>query len=67
MTATDRLLTKIDIFPGLKTYSSLLNTTGMLVCHGLGYHTFSNEAWGLAITATLAFWKLGQDRHRGTR
>jgi len=57
-----RLVKLFDIFPGMKTYASLINIFGMLICQGGGFHTFSHEAWGSAVTAALLFWKLGQDR-----
>lgn len=58
----ERFLKLFDIFPGLKTYSALTTVLGMLTCQGMGFHTFPNEAWGVAITAVLTFWKMGQDR-----
>lgn len=57
-----RLVKFFDIFPGLKTYASLITIFGMLICQGGGFHAFSGEAWGAAVTAVLTFWKLGQDR-----
>ena len=58
----ERFLKLFDIFPGLKTYSGFVTLAGMLICQGFGFHQFPNEAWGGVITATLTFWKMGQDR-----
>ncbi len=57
-----QLLGKLDVFPGAKTFITLLVALGMMVCQMRGYHTFSNEAWGIVGINGLIFYKLGQDR-----
>ena len=57
-----KLLSMIDVFPGQKTYATMLIAIGMMVCQMMGYHSFSAEAWGvLGITGSV-FWKMGMDR-----
>jgi hypothetical protein len=34
----------------------------MVVCQMLGFHSFSQEAWGLVGIGGAATWKMGQDR-----
>ena len=52
----------MDVFPGAKTYISLLTLIAMFVCQNMGYHVFSKEEWGVVTTSTAVFWKMGLDR-----
>ena len=51
-----------SMVPGHKTYILLGIGMLMMVCQGLGYHHFSNEAWGMIGIGGAATWKMGQDR-----
>ena len=57
-----KLLGMIDVFPGAKTYITLVFAMGMKACQVMGYHVFSNEAWGIVGINAAIFWKMGQDR-----
>ena len=50
--------------PGHKTYILLGMGMLMMVCQRLGYHHFSNEAWGMIGIGSAATWKMGQDRNK---
>ena len=53
----------IDSFmPGYKTYAVWALAMGMMVCQMFGFHSFSNEAWGLVGITGMGTWKMGQDR-----
>jgi|TARA_R110002074_G_scaffold170499_1_gene332803 hypothetical protein len=53
-----------SMVPGHKTYILLGIGMLMMVCQGLGYHHFSNEAWGMIGIGGAATWKMGQDRNK---
>jgi len=57
-----KLIGMIDVFPGQKTYATGLFAIGMILCQGLGYHTFTPEAWGAVGITSGIFWKMSQDR-----
>jgi len=48
--------------PGQKTYALMIMGALMMGCQMLGYHTFSQEAWGLLGIGGAATWKMGADR-----
>ncbi len=48
--------------PGYKTYALMLIGALMMGCQMLGFHSFSQEAWGLLGIGGAATWKMGQDR-----
>ena len=57
------IITMIDkLMPGGKTYALMGLGVLMLVCQMMGFHTFSQEAWGLLGIGGAATWKIGADR-----
>ena len=57
------LIELIDkVSPGYKTYSLMAVAFLMMVCQMLGYHHFSQEAWGMLGIGGAATWKMGMDR-----
>jgi len=48
--------------PGYKTYALMLFGCGMMVCQMWGFHSFSQEAWGMLGIGGAATWKMGVDR-----
>ena len=48
--------------PGQKTYALMLIGALMMGCQMLGFHSFSQEAWGLLGIGGAATWKMGTDR-----
>lgn len=52
------------ISTGHKTYILLGFGMLMMVCQSLGYHHFSDEAWGMLGIGSAATWKMGQDRNK---
>ena len=57
------LIGAIDNFiPGYKTYVIWVIAMGMMVCQMFGFHSFSNEVWGLVGITGMGTWKMGQDR-----
>ncbi len=48
--------------PGYKTYALMLIGALMMGCQMLGFHSFSQEAWGLLGIGGAATWKMGADR-----
>ena len=57
------IITMIDkLMPGGKTYALMGLGVLMLVCQMMGFHTFSQEAWGLLGIGGAATWKIGTDR-----
>ncbi len=48
--------------PGYKTYALMLLGVLMMVCQMFGFHSFSQEAWGLLGIGGAATWKMGADR-----
>jgi hypothetical protein len=57
------LIELIDkVSPGYKTYSLMAVGFLMMVCQMLGYHHFTQEAWGMLGIGGAAAWKMGQDR-----
>jgi len=50
--------------PGYKTYALMLIGALMMGCQMLGFHNFSQEAWGLLGIGSAATWKMGQDRDK---
>lgn len=57
-----KFLGMIDVFPGKKTYLTILFAIGMVGCQMGGWHTFTPEAWGLVGINGALFYKMGQDR-----
>ena len=57
-----KLLSMVDVFPGAKTYMTLVFALGMVICQMMGYHTFSQEEWSAVGITGAIFWKIGQDR-----
>ena len=51
-------------FKGQKTYILMGLGMGMMVCQMLGYHSFSEEAWGMLGIGGAATWKMGLDRNK---
>jgi hypothetical protein len=39
----------------------------MMVCQMMGFHSFSQEAWGLLGIGGAATWKMGTDRGTTTK
>ena len=57
------LIELIDkVSPGYKTYGLMAIGFGMMGCQMLGYHHFTQEAWGMLGIGGAATWKMGQDR-----
>ena len=57
------IITLINIvMPGYKTYCILCVSMGMMACQMLGYHQFSQEAWGMVGIGGATTWKMGMDR-----
>lgn len=57
------IITMIDkLMPGGKTYALMGLGVLMTVCQMMGFHTFSQEAWGLLGIGGAATWKMGTDR-----
>jgi len=52
------------ISTGHKTYILLGLGMLMMICQSLGYHHFSDEAWGMLGIGSAATWKMGQDRNK---
>ena len=53
----------VDSFiPGYKTYVVWVCAMGMIVCQMFGFHSFSNEVWGMVGITGMGTWKMGQDR-----
>ena len=52
------------ISTGHKTYILLGLGMLMMFCQSLGYHHFSDEAWGMLGIGSAATWKMGQDRNK---
>ncbi|HIE78455.1 MAG TPA: hypothetical protein EYP92_06515 [Candidatus Thioglobus sp.] len=50
------------LLPGGKTYALMGLAILMVVCQMLGFHNFSQEAWGLLGIGGAATWKMGADR-----
>ena len=50
------------LLPGGKTYALMGLAILMVVCQMLGFHSFSQEAWGLVGIGGAATWKMGADR-----
>jgi len=50
------------VSPGYKTYSLMGIGMAMTVCQMMGYHHFSQEAWGMLGIGGAATWKMGMDR-----
>ncbi len=53
-----------SMFPGQKTYILLGMSMLMMVCQGLGFHSFSAEVWGMMGIGGAATWKMGADRKK---
>ena len=49
-------------FAGKKTYILMGLGMGMMVCQMFGFHSFSNEVWGMVGITGMGTWKMGQDR-----
>jgi hypothetical protein len=49
---------------GQKTYILMGLGMGMMVCQMMGYHSFSEEAWGMLGIGGAATWKMGIDRDK---
>ena len=47
---------------GQKTYILMILGMGMMACQMFGYHSFSEEAWGMLGIGGAATWKIGIDR-----
>jgi len=57
------IITMIDkLMPGGKTYALMGLGVLMMVCQMMGFHSFSQEAWGLLGIGGAATWKMGTDR-----
>ena len=54
------------LLPGGKTYALMGLAILMVVCQMLGFHSFSQEAWGLVGIGGAATWKIGADRGKPT-
>ena len=53
----------VDSFmTGYKTYVVWVFAMGMMVCQMFGFHSFSNEVWGMVGITGMGTWKMGQDR-----
>ena len=50
--------------PGYKTYALMLFGVLMMVCQMWGFHSFSQEAWGMLGIGGAATWKMGVDRDK---
>ena len=51
-----------SVMPGYKTYVVWVFAMGMMVCQMFGFHSFSNEVWGMVGITGMGTWKMGQDR-----
>ena len=52
--------------PGQKTYALMLIAFLMMICQMMGFHSFSQEAWGLLGIGGADTWKMGADLDKPT-